>query len=385
MEHTSSQDTTPPQTTSESASSPETEESLYKIEVIPFDGRTITIVHIEHEMGTKDSQQKDHQELDQLARELESDKSAQFFVRLAKSDISRIGEKGGRRPENWKSILQEQITNSSVVFVEYFPAEIYREAGSNKAFGWLVDRIMKDNITPFFHTVSAMAGISSKHIGVADIANRVAYEMYELGGAALSIGRKQDYKGHATEPSQQELQWRSAIDARRLFTAEGLAQEARHRKEGSNILYIAPPAHASRVAKYLQLISIHDRDMHKKAMHYRLRYPGLDSNVRLYSSYRSRPEWEAFLLSEPDNLSPTNDERLRIEKALYPAVDHLVAEKERQMKEGWKDDDDQIRLSLEELLECRKAVCDWDFAEARRILANDKSWNRYASMPIKPQ
>ncbi len=370
----------------ESIPDSEKESQLYKVEVISFKGgRTITVLHMEHE----DRIDTDLQEMQESTKEYAADDQNPIGMRVlaqvTNSELNpEVGKKGGDKPHNWKKIIQEQVEKASVVFVEYFPAEIYREAGSNTVFRWMVDRYMKQLINPFFHTVSALAGISGKDVGVADIANRVIYELYEMDSSIVSALEQGDYKGHSTGISPLEIQAKSVIDARRLLTAEGLAQDIKNRAAGSNILYIAPPAHAARIAHYLRLIERDDKNVEKKAMQY-LRYPGLDKNVRLYSSRRSRMEWEAFLLSEPDNYKPTPEDTTRICNSLYPIVESLVEEKKRQNRDGWRKGDDRISLTLEELLLCRRAVFDNKIAEARRILANDGSWNRYSYTPIKPK
>jgi len=189
------------------------------------------------------------------------------------------------KEDPWRTI-EGEIARSSLVFVEYFPPELERTVYSNPIIGKIVkNRGNTTGINPFFTKIELMCRYLNKEIAVADIANSLNYSAYygltrEIGpisAALLGTGRisgspeiiipstilalsmsimglQEAFKVGIFDLERKKLEqyYLDMEDARRLLTAKGIEQEAQRRKGGSQLVYISPRAHVSRVMWYLQ-------------------------------------------------------------------------------------------------------------------------------------
>ncbi len=227
------------------------------------------------------------------------------------------------------SVIDENIRQSSVVFLEYFPHELKSTVFNNRFVGKEAKELsVSSGIAPFFERASLLTAQHSKEIAVADIANKLAFSIYDgpirlvtgltvfaagsvyasldtgilgSGVATLGIaffvthvwlgGLKLAELGIASlQMGGYEKFILDITDARRVETARGIEEEAIKTKEESNILYIAPHAHVSRVKWYLEnrnnpLVKA------KRILYFCL--PGLDHFTRSYRFSTEAQVWQS--------------------------------------------------------------------------------------------
>ncbi|MBI4999301.1 hypothetical protein HZB97_00835 [Candidatus Gottesmanbacteria bacterium] len=147
----------------------------------------------------------------------------------------------------------------------------------------------------FFGKISELAKAHKKQVAVADIANKPLYALYEFGASVaviptgsfgiiyntLMLPQYLLSQGiFSPKPSQIEKFFPHAANARRLFTARGITQEAERLREGSKLVYIGSPINSHRVAKYIRDgPSIFDKTQN---MIYKAFIHGLDRSARIY-------------------------------------------------------------------------------------------------------
>jgi len=177
--------------------------------------------------------------------------------------------------------IEDEIKDSSLVFVEYFPHELEQTVYNNPIWGKLARVSAKvQGIDQFFGRVSDICVEHDREIAVADIANGAKYSAYYSGlrnipgllpviispgemGTVLTVAglvygqgmNVQEFMRIGAFDLERKGFERFVVDiedARRLLTARGIQQEAERRIKGSNISYIAPRAHVSRVKWYLE-------------------------------------------------------------------------------------------------------------------------------------
>lgn len=174
-----------------------------------------------------------------------------------------------------------------------------------------------NGIDQFFNRASDLAIKHDKEIGVSDIANGPKYGLYQgglrgipgpllMGASTSGIGSLLGACGlaYGNAMSIQELlnvgvfdlerkKFEKFIidmeDARRLLTAKGIQQEAERRIQGSQLTYISPRAHVSRVKWYLE----HPTDVitNIKGKVYSLAV-GLPKSTRIYKNSEMFHSWQ---------------------------------------------------------------------------------------------
>ncbi len=221
------------------------------------------------------------------------------------------------KADPWQAIEYE-IQKSSLVYVEYFPYELESTVYNNPIWGRLARAAGKaKGINHFFDKIGDLAIKHEKEVAVADIANGPKYSIYHAGLRAvpgpLLMSVAPDKFGsflgvcslvYGNGMSMQELFRIGAFDlerknferfiidmedARRLLTAKGIRQEVEKRVEGSQLTYIAPRAHVSRVKWYLE----HPNDIvsNTKAKAYSLA-AGLPRSTRIYKNSKMFHSWQ---------------------------------------------------------------------------------------------
>jgi hypothetical protein len=180
------------------------------------------------------------------------------------------------------SVIEGEIEKSSLVFVEYFPHELETTVYNVPIIGKAVKAIGESKgINDFFNRVSSLAITHDREVAVADIANNLTFSAYygflrgPLGLTIMGISQQSkfgellgacvlayemgvnlqaimrlgmfDFERKKIETLMIDME-----DARRLYTARGIQQEAERRGEGSQLTYIAPGAIVSRVKWYLE-------------------------------------------------------------------------------------------------------------------------------------
>lgn len=217
----------------------------------------------------------------------------------------------------WQAI-EGEVQRSSLVFVEYFPYELESTVYNNPIWGKLA-RATGDakGINQFFNRVGELAVKHEREIAVTDIANGPKYSIYYAGLRAipgpLLMSVAPDKFGsflgvcglvYGQGINMQELFRIGAFDlerknfekfifdmedARRLLTARGIRQEAERRAKGSQLTYIAPRAHISRIKWYLE--NPDDIVSNTKAKVYSLAV-GLPRSTRIYKNSKMFHTWQ---------------------------------------------------------------------------------------------
>ena len=101
-----------------------------------------------------------------------------------------------------------------------------------------------------YQTVANMAAEQDKPVAVCDIANRLAFMAYERS-FPNRVPQLMRLSAYGVEISNSEKYFPQAVDARRMFTARGIAQTIRTYPEGSTFMHVAAPAHINRIRHYL--------------------------------------------------------------------------------------------------------------------------------------
>lgn len=225
-------------------------------------------------------------------------------------------------------VIEENISSSSVVFTEYFPPELERTIFRNRVQGSKARALAESNgINSFFGKVTSLAAKYDKEVAVADPANRLLFAMYHIpirigissgtfvAGFSLGVNISGILGGIVGEAgllffmtelglfitSDMEMGLASLqmhrferyildiVDSRRVETARGIKEAALNRERESNILYIAPHAHVSRVKWYLE--NANNPFVKAKEFLYSL-LPGLDHSTRYYKYQSDDQTWQ---------------------------------------------------------------------------------------------
>ncbi|HBB43906.1 MAG TPA: hypothetical protein DIU47_01430 [Candidatus Pacebacteria bacterium] len=217
----------------------------------------------------------------------------------------------------WQAI-EGEIQKSSLVFVEYFPYELESSVYNNPIWGKLAkDAGEAKGLNSFFNKVSGLATKYGREIAVSDIANGPMYSIYHgglrfalspllisvdpgkfgsflafcsmLNGVGMNIQEVLRIGAFDLERKKFEKFIIDMEDARRLLIAKGIRQEAERRNEGSQLSYIAPRTHVSRVKWYLE----HPDDIvsNTKAKVYSLAI-GLPRSTRIYKNSKKFHSWQ---------------------------------------------------------------------------------------------
>lgn len=219
-------------------------------------------------------------------------------------------------PSEWKQMVEQEIKGSSMIFVEYFPADLaYEVLLKNPVVGLFLVPYSAKRLDPFFVAVGQMAEKHNLKIAVADPCSDPLYVLRELAvdqkrwrGVMASLPEEErlSYYGDEAVVKRIEIDTETAVDARRLMTARALMQEAIRLSAGDSnkegkITYIAPPAHMLRIKNYIERQKNHEvttgskpdspdgmqticpEEERKKMDNYRKSW-GLNKKIRYYSS-----------------------------------------------------------------------------------------------------
>lgn len=181
-------------------------------------------------------------------------------------------------PPDWAERIAVPMDSADIVFMPYFPPEIARNVYHVPVLGRLASKYAERYHTVYRTTVN-MAAERGKQVAAADIANSVVYLVHELGllNAMFIISAKGPANPRITAVEQKIP---TATDARRVFTARAIRQLARERGENTSFLYVAAPAHAKRVMKYV-VQSPTEQD-NRRFERYQRVYKYADRRVRVY-------------------------------------------------------------------------------------------------------
>ena len=226
-------------------------------------------------------------------------------------------------------IIEREIDRSSLVWVEYLPAELKRGVLSEASESPISDYAKLDakkGLLEFFERIETRAREKQLPVAVADIANGVTFGVYDrvagrmlpilapvvtaIGGvltgspevglafaamapagvyAYFQLGREGSEEGLWAQNRQPNERFAvDLVDARRLFTARAIEAEAARWKPGSQITYIAPEAHTSRIQHHLE--NPHDPVQTTKAALYSMAI-GLPFSSRMFRHSDRHNSW----------------------------------------------------------------------------------------------
>jgi len=219
-------------------------------------------------------------------------------------------------------VIESVVRVSSLVFVEYFPHELQHSVYNNPLWGKLAQAGSRaKGIDLFFNRLTDLCVKYDKQIGVADIANSGIYSVYHgmmrvLPSAGLLLTENREAMAGILGLSMlwsfgmnfQELAQIGMFDlerkkfekfmidmedARRLLTARGIQQEAERQVGESDMTYIGPRAHVSRIKWYLE----HPEDYSSKVKGkiYSFAF-GVPRSTRIYKKSHMFGTWQ--LVSE---------------------------------------------------------------------------------------
>jgi hypothetical protein len=177
------------------------------------------------------------------------------------------------------------MDRADLTVVPYFTPELQANVYSVPLIGGLLRSI--NFISPDYFSIAEMGHSMGSRMGVADVANRFLYYPMELATFAVEA----PLGGLRVTPTRAERTFPTAVDARRIITAEAIAQEAGRHPEGVHITYIAAPAHVNRVSHYITEGETWFDSLRSES--YRYLFPGLDMRLRVYV-----PEGENWQLEE---------------------------------------------------------------------------------------
>lgn len=182
-------------------------------------------------------------------------------------------------PADWSDQVADAMRDTSLVFMTYFSPELEKTAYSSRLFGARARYYGELNIHGIYQTIADIAAEQGKPVAVCDIANRPGYMSYERFTPSR-VPRYLRNSAYGVNISRSEKYVPQAVDARRMFTARGIAQTIRNYPEGSSFMHVAAPAHINRIRQYLtEPLSRADR------MRYRLYTNtifGMDTSTRIY-------------------------------------------------------------------------------------------------------
>lgn len=193
-------------------------------------------------------------------------------------------------PPDWDDQVASAMDDTKLVFMAYFPPELKKTAYSGKILGPLAELSGELRIHEIYERVAQIAQETQKDVAVADIANKTSYLLYELPRAVEVGYEKAAYK---LDPGQTERFIPSPVDARRMFTANGIMQEVERYPKNTKFMYVGAPAHTKRIKRYIEnanngTVSVLDTmryTIYKNAM------PGLDKTTRIYKPKKNGDGW----------------------------------------------------------------------------------------------
>lgn len=208
-------------------------------------------------------------------------------------------------PPDWEDRVASAIDEADVTVVEYFTPELEENIPYIHQLGPYSRQRMG-----VYGKIAEIAHDKNVDMAVADIANKPLFQAYNmgtipaLGAAAVGVSYRDNWLGRlvfessqlyiasmthqafrktgtfGVEPSKVERFTPSATDARRVLTARGIDQMTNELPEDATVLYIAAPAHTSRVKMMLEQPKTMPDSA--KALFYK-NLVGLDRSVRVYS------------------------------------------------------------------------------------------------------
>lgn len=192
-------------------------------------------------------------------------------------------------PSDWSSQIAQAMDKTSLLFLEYFPHELERTAFSSRITGSHVKEVFTNrNVSQMYGEIATHAKQRNIPVASCDTANKLGYLFHEgisdiVNGGFTTLQFYFDTGVYYPRPNWTDVVSLHTVEAKRMFTAQGIMQEAERYPEGSSFLYVGAPAHASRIAKYISKGFTHNErgkyDLYKKFS------VGLDTNTRIYKPY----------------------------------------------------------------------------------------------------
>jgi len=226
-------------------------EQDFWIESVECYGRDIVIVAMEHEEENADS------------REMSENREDWNVGRVwsAESTVESRSQAGGKIPQDWRSVIADQVDGASCIMQEYAPWYIWSRSQSDPGFFRReIDDYMLLHFEDFFMEVACQAWIKGIPVLYSDIADRPSWRLMDdfdriyTGMRYLVDDRLNgfEYRGLDRPIHPMEFEMGTATDARRLIWAVSLLCEAQRQEPGSKLVCVLPPAHALRVLEYLR-------------------------------------------------------------------------------------------------------------------------------------
>jgi hypothetical protein len=177
--------------------------------------------------------------------------------------------------------VAEVMNEADLTTVPYFMPEIEKTVYAVPVLGAYARRWSNTPEYSMAHyaDIANLAHERGERIAVADIANRLSYGYYALNPVNL-IAEIIMAGNHELTPSTRERYFATTIDARRMFTAEALKQEANRSPDGVHLAYIGAPAHVSRIKEYISR-PLSRLDKWRLAL-YIESFSDMDSQLRIY-------------------------------------------------------------------------------------------------------
>lgn len=199
-------------------------------------------------------------------------------------------------PPDWISQVQDKITNSSLLFVEYFVPDIMSQLPGVPPVDRYIKQYTEERIEPVYGKIEALAREIDIPIATAEVGASYPYAFYELLTQAprrISIMARNlpsvtkeekilpllNSGSFGVKATKTENYFPYSINMRRILTSLAIMQEAERRKEGSKIALFTAPAHANRIKEHLKSGL---NSWQKITAGIGRHLPGLNSNLRIY-------------------------------------------------------------------------------------------------------
>ncbi len=173
-----------------------------------------------------------------------------------------------KMPDNWQGVIGEIMDNNpkATVFLEYAIPDLKRHLLAEPVVGLLANIWLKDeNIINFFGEVGRMAGERGMRIAVADPASNSGFALAEFSDERKWKKKQQEIgnkyipmSGHETPITEMEMNTPNAIDARRLLSSTAVMYHCL--EEDGDVIIISPPAHTERINNYIERQLVAERN-----------------------------------------------------------------------------------------------------------------------------
>lgn len=198
-------------------------------------------------------------------------------------------------PNDWQEQLACAMDTVDLAFVEYLPTELRNTAYKDRVTGRAYQAFGENMVEPIYQPIADLARDKGIPLAVSDIGNRRAYLFYDFSPVDR-FSHNYMYSARQVKPTQSERYIPSGVDARRMFTAEGMKKTIEEMVPvGGSVMYIAAPAHVNRVEKYLTEKPMM-LDKARQLLYKNIVF-GVDPTTRIYQ--HDGTDWELTARSEP--------------------------------------------------------------------------------------